>query len=461
MTNLSELSRFVKGEQKPAAQPVMPSELSRKFTDNPMTNFSELNRFVRNDQKQKPEEAAWTPPNFQAPVGTPPSLSSKRSMQPIAGGLGSQFSNTGRPGEIDQKKLSGTEERVAEFNKEVADLQQYVQPSTWDKISRSQSQLFSTGPDIYKGLDELEKNFDDYGQYIKRLAVKKGLSDVEEEKVVVKKEKPVKPVIEKEKVDKYYNEIATVADRYTKGDSLLSYRNQWDNAEGFEYIATPVKKDRDPSGSYRNVKGVAHFLLDASANPLKPYSHEYNQSYLQKAKENNDWIPTFETVDGDTGRVRLKYKKPDELTQSDKVYTPLRQMKFSEIRFDKTKKPEGFKSGIKEVTKNDGEGTYLIFKDRDGYSRFSGGSVVFIFKDKAGNTVVRDFAGSLNQIENEGVSIQKQYNIKPEELTIGYHDVGSFSAKPKANTQGELKNSQWDGYNPYDWTGGALLIPND
>jgi hypothetical protein len=202
-------------------------------------------------------------------------------------------------------------------------------------------------------------------------------------------------------------------------------------------------------------------LLDASANPIKPYSHEFNKSFLQKAKDNNDWIPTFQTVDASSDRVRLVYKKPDELTDADNVYAPLRQMKFSEINFSNTKTPKGFKTGIKEVTKNDGEGTYLIFKNRDGYSRFSGGSVVFIFKDKSGNTIVRDFAGSLNQIEKEGLDIQKQYNIKSEDLTIGYHDVGSFSAKPKANSKGELKTSQWNGFNPEAWTGGALLIPND
>jgi len=271
--------------------------------------------------------------------------------------------------------------------------------------------------------------------------------------------KQVKSNSNKNKVDEFYQEITTVPDSYSSKDSLISYRNQWDNKKGFEYIATPVKKDRSPTDKYQGVKGVGHFLLDASANPSKPYSHSYNKAYIDKAKKNNDWIPTFQPVKDNKDKVRLKYKKPDEINKEDQIYTPLRQMNFSEIRFDKTKRPEGFKSGIKEVTKNDGQGTYLIFKDRDGYSRFSGGSVVFIFKDKNNNTIVRDFAGSLNQIEWEGLQIQKQYSINPDQLTIGYHDVGSFSAKPKADSKGELKASQWAGYNPYGWTGGALLIP--
>ena len=143
------------------------------------------------------------------------------------------------------------------------------------------------------------------------------------------------------------------------------------------------------------------------------------------------------------------------------VVTPLRQMDFDNINFNKTQRPEGFKKGINEVTTKDGKGTYLLFKDRDGYSRFSGGSVVFIFKDEYGNTIVRDFAGSLNGIKNEGQEIKKEYKLKPNELTIGYHDVGSYSAKPKANKYGILKSSQWEGYNTAEPTGGALLIPKD
>jgi hypothetical protein len=154
----------------------------------------------------------------------------------------------------------------------------------------------------------------------------------------------------------------------------------------------------------------------------------------------------------------LKYKKPADIDKEDIVVSPLRQFKFSDIAFDKTQTPKGFQKGIKEVKTKQGEGTYIIFKDRSGYSRFSGGSVVFIFKDKYDNTIVRDFAGSINQIENEGIMIQSNYNLEPGELTIGYHDVGSFSAKPKAKA-GEISSKQWQGFNPGGMTGGALLIP--
>ena len=85
--------------------------------------------------------------------------------------------------------------------------------------------------------------------------------------------------------------------------------------------------------------------------------------------------------------------------------------------------------------------------------------MVFIFKDKYGNTIVRDYAGSLNGIENEGLQLMKDYNLKGNDLTIGYHDVGSFSAKPKS-VNGKLSSKQWEGFNDAGVTGGALIIPN-
>lgn len=310
--------------------------------------------------------------------------------------------------------------------------------------------------DIY--IDDL---FPVESQWADRFLEKQGVIEIKESKLDPKKTEakktPVKEVTPKPA--KFYQELGTVPDSYDPKNNLLSYRNQWDNKEGFEYIATPVKKDRSGKEEYRNVKGVGHFLLDASVADGKTFKWDDNESYLRDAKKNNEWIPAFTRVKGD--RVKLQYKKPNELTKKDIVVTPLRQMKYDDIRFDVVDRPIGFQKGIKEVKRNDGQGTYLIFKNRDGYSRFSGGSVVFIFKDQYGNTIVRDFAGSLNGIENEGINIKKEYKLKPGELTIGYHDVGSFSAKPKADSSGTVRSSQWEGFNNSGVTGGALLIPND
>jgi len=292
-------------------------------------------------------------------------------------------------------------------------------------------------------------------QWLRRKLEKEGRINTPDEIIKAPKESKIK-IVEQPKPKQFFEEISTVKDSYDKNNTLLSYRSQWNNDEGFRYLATPVRKDRRSSDEYNDVIGVGHFLLDASASKSKPYSHNYNKAFIDKAIKNNDWIPTFVNEEGDF--VRLKYKKPNEILETDKVITPLRQMTFNQIDFSQTQTPKGFKKGINEVMTKDGQGTYLLFKNRDGYSRFSGGSVVFIFKDKYGNTIVRDFAGSLNQIENEGANIQKQYNLKPQDLTIGYHDVGSFSAKIKAKN-GKLKGNQWSGFNNEGWTGGALLIP--
>jgi hypothetical protein len=382
----------------------------------------------------------------------PPSLTRTPSNQPIAGGLGSQFTNVGRAGVIDYNKFAQQQKEAKKSE---------AKSKTYKQIDASAS--------VRKGLLKEDKRLTDENfknraenekQWVKRFLDKKGVIDVQDYKLDPKKTQNKKaPVVSSTpKPAKFYQELGTVPDSYSPKNKLLSYRNQWDNKEGFEYIATPVKKDRTGKEEYKNVKGVGHFLLDGSVAEGKTYKWKDNDAYINRAKKNNEWIPAFTRVKGD--RVRLQYKKANELTKNDIVVSPLRQMRYDEIRFDKTQRPEGFQSGIKEVTKNDGQGTYLLFKDRNGYSRFSGGSVVFIFKDKYGNTIVRDYAGSLNGIENEGINIKKEYNLKPGELTIGYHDVGSFSAKPKSDSTGVLRSSQWDGFNDNGVTGGALLIPN-
>jgi hypothetical protein len=296
---------------------------------------------------------------------------------------------------------------------------------------------------------------DSQAQQVKRWLDKNNYLENQDIEITNKKESTIK---ETPQVEKSFEVIGTIPDSYNPSDSLLSYRSQWDNSKGFEYIPAPVKRDL-PSGGMKvsGVVGVGHFLLDASAAG-KTYSHEYNKKFLERAKQLNHWIPTFTRMKN--GRVLLKYKKFNEINQKDIVLSPLRQFNFSDIDFSKTQTPSGFKNSVKEVKTKDGKGTYLLFKSRDGYSRFSGGSVVFIFKDSYGNTIVRDFAGSLNQIENEGINIKKSFNLKDGDLTIGYHDVGSFSAKPKAK-EGVIDTEQWEGFNNEGMTGGALLIPID
>jgi hypothetical protein len=358
------------------------------------------------------------------------------------------------------KGISPIKVKPEQFVSDKSSVQKYAEDFVkfFESVPKTAEEFLETDPGKYIGRKVWETGVlpKEKQQQLQRKLDKEGVITIKDN--LIKPKAKVKTVKPEEKVDEFYQEVGTAIDSYDENNTLLSYRNQWDNNKGFRYLATPVKKDVEPDAEFSNVKGVGHFLLDASASKSKPYKHEYNDAYIKRAIENDDWIPVFKNEDGDY--VRVKYKKGSELTKNDSVITPLRQMKFDAIDFSKTQTPKGFKKGINEVMTKDGKGTYLIFKNRDGYSRFSGGSVVFIFKDKFGNTIVRDFAGSLNQIENEGIQIQKQYGINPKDLTIGYHDVGSFSAKVKADDSGKLKASQWSGFNNEEFTGGALLIPS-
>jgi hypothetical protein len=220
---------------------------------------------------------------------------------------------------------------------------------------------------------------------------------------------------------------------------------------------------------------------------------------LKKAIDKNEWIPTFTRGEGD--RIILQYKKPADIEEDTKrfiqeqynkikhfdavkderkrqhivepytkelynreqlVLAPLRQYKFSDIDFKGSKTITGFKSNIRALTTKDGGETHLVFKRKHGHDkvgRFDGASVVFIFEDKHGNIIVRDYSGSIKNIKEAGEDILKTYNIKPEELTIGYHDIGSFSAKPMSDKNKVLGANQWWSYNDDANTGSALIIP--
>jgi hypothetical protein len=256
--------------------------------------------------------------------------------------------------------------------------------------------------------------------------------------------------------------LSVVADSYNPTDSLLAYRSTWHNESGFDYIAGPNKTERQGKNlTIPGVLGVGHFLLDGSVyNFYNTYSHPYNQSFLASARANNDYIPVFTSVDSKKHIVVVRYLRPNEIDDRHgefKIVAPLRQFKASQIDWNRTGPVQGFKSNIKQILTKTGQKTNLIFKDRNGYSRFSGGSVVFIF-EKDGQRMVIDFAGSINMIQNETQRILRDYEIPEDQLTIGYHDVGSFSAKPKSKGS-DLQTSQYEGYNPAGVTGASLLIP--
>lgn len=314
---------------------------------------------------------------------------------------------------------------------------------------------------------------DDWKQSAIRKFVKLGMYDLSQKEATVeyKESKQKAPV--KDTVTEFTEIIGTVQDEFSsnKKDSLVMLRNQFDNSKGFTYRAGPMKS-RTPQGYVMpNSVGVAHFLiLDdqgvdlsefTSDQELKAASNLFKKRIGQDIKP-TDFIPTF--TRNENG-VTLKYKKASEVTDEDIVLTKMINYNFGQIDFKSNKSavPFGFKNNIRAIANEDGEALPSFLFSAQGknkYSRFSGASVVFIFQDKFGNTVVRDFTGSLEMIEKEGESIAKQYGVNKKNITLGVYDAGSYTGKPKANVKGELKTSQYVGYNTlHKNSAGALIIP--
>jgi len=275
----------------------------------------------------------------------------------------------------------------------------------------------------------------------------------------------------------YFQSLGAVKDGQGSGtDSLLMYRNQWFNDVGFEYLAGPSNSTRDRVGqmTFDNTVGVAHFyIMDDVGGDLSRYT---TTEKLNEAREvfkkrigtydikPTDYVPVFQFMPQNAqgeNTVKLKYKIASELSNDDIAVTKLLQWKFADINWDSQESL--YKASYCLTTKAGVKAQSFTFsKGADGkskYSRFSGSSIVFIFKDQKGNTIVREFTGSINGIKKEAESIMKDFSVEPEDLTLGAFDAGSFSAKPKAKN-GALDTNQWDGFNKiHPNAGSSLVIP--
>ena len=342
----------------------------------------------------------------------------------------------------------------------------------------------------------------------------------EEEKVDYKK-------IEEEKAKQAYLESQTYVENIPNTDKrIASFRVQTPASKGREYIAVPNQRNRDKSGKDRveGVQFIAQFLLDINATTQ---TEDKNPGFHENSRSFDGFVPVVTNQYGD--RVVVTYKRYSELdlgldegstiasltgdmmgavepgmeedvakrskkqrikqekkSTKDRILSPLRQFKFSDIDWDGegtrtmksarelTLKKEVGKSPYRKESGNEyngraisNNGVDLIYTPgkkseglgKDSYGKFVGGSVTFIFEDKAGNRFFRDVAGPVNQIKAEGESIAKTYGIDPSSITIGVHDVGSFSRKIRANSKGEIPYQEISDLNGEPDTGSALAIP--
>ena len=268
------------------------------------------------------------------------------------------------------------------------------------------------------------------------------------------------------------------------GDLML-YQNRFDAKEGFNYVPIKNYGKSDYGTEYNNVKGMAHFLLDSDLTD--GYKHDYAKNMIKQQWDGNPVAPASSVKDGyypvyeklDNGQVNIKYLKKDEIKDYESIASPLRQYKWSDLDWTGMTRAQGFQNTVasiptvKSYTYKDKDdkvrtshASHLIFPRAESrgqkgkYGRFGGSSVIFFVERPDGQREAIEMSGSINNIIEAGNQIMDKYKLKPEELIFGYHDVGSFSAKPEAKG-GTLKFPQWSRYNKDSnpWVGGGLAFP--
>lgn len=333
---------------------------------------------------------------------------------------------------------------------------------------------------------------EDVTQWAKRAMVKQGLANPDVDIIKAKKVTFTKPTTKAtDEVEARFELLGDVpAQKNSKEDKYFSYYNKFDRNKGFNYVPVKNVGASDVNTSYKNVAGIAHFILDTDL--ASNTQHKYGKGYVDEnlkgnpiAKGSTVTDPFVVEVTKNEDKVNIKYKRLSEVTDKSKVKTPLRQLRYTDLDWDgktevvftyddKGKRHSSFKSSIKSIpvkvpydvynpiTKKNEKSTSTDFifpnvaNGKDSYNKFGGGSVVFLANNKK---FAIDFAGSINQIKQTAEQIIKQENIKPEDLIIAYHDLGSFSAKPKARKNNTLSFYQWSDFNNQGYTGGALAIP--
>ena len=315
-----------------------------------------------------------------------------------------------------------------------------------------------------------------------RFLVKKGLYDYSknEETISISEIKEAPKEIKESSSDSAYEQAVTYTEvigkvkdshyraRKNVSDSLLLIRNQFLNKNGFTYVSGPVKSNINGNEKIKGVEGVAHFMIldtrggaDLTKKTDRAKLIEESNKFKEEIKKRNPnaFVPVFEILP--ENNVNVKYKKAKDLTSKDIAITRLSQWKFGDIDFNGRNENNGI-SGASDLTTKNGSrvGSLLVTsKGKDAYSRFSGGSVVFIFSDSKGNEIIRDFTGSINAIEREGNGIAESFGISKDDITIASYDAGSYTAKPSAK-DGVIETDQYKGYNIlHPNSAGSLMIP--
>lgn len=278
-------------------------------------------------------------------------------------------------------------------------------------------------------------------------------------------------------IDYGYKELATVRDMKGKAkDSLVSFMNVFDNGSGGRYnVGHNILEHKNDT--LKNSRAVAHFIMDGDILPSQQHTSPYadargniiGSSVPGKFINWSGWDTPEAFRMGykpnSDGTYNIVYRRNKDITPEEKkAYTfdlGVRQHKYSDIDWDGVGPSTGFLAKSNYIPLKNGKATSIPYKDKGSFSRFSGGSGVYVFTTPEGKQVGVDVAGSVNVIKDVGNQLIQKYKIKPEDLTFLYHDMGSYSAKPKADAQGNLNYQQWANYNTYNRgrSGAPIAIP--
>jgi uncharacterized membrane protein (UPF0127 family) len=401
-----------------------------------------------------------------------------------------KFDELGRPIELRQEEARRAQQRTGEVTP--------ASPNYSPKIE--QPKIKDTEP---SWTESAEAWVDEKISGAQRL-IGRVLPADEESLIEVPTENIIIPKVESKDlpIQETYTELGRYPDR--GGRELASFAHTFDNIEGGTYrIGPKVRELYDERGNLRegsqtNISGaaVAHFLRDSDISEnqqFAPPSWEIGSSNyeMRNASTEGKLIGYTEAQMKDPERYRMMYRKNEDGTYSVK-YKQLknigeadaewaydlpvsRQHRFSDIDWDRKGKSTGYQAlggrtyyiPLKANAQNiSSEGkfdhTSIPVGDPTEFSRFSGGSIILLFKDpKTGREIGVDVSGSKDALRDTGRKLIKQYGLREEDVTVAYHDMGSYSAKPAAK-DGKLDYNQWYDYNQYNrgMSGAPLIIAN-
>jgi hypothetical protein len=233
---------------------------------------------------------------------------------------------------------------------------------------------------------------------------------------------------------------------------------------------------------YEGVQGIAHFLIDSDLTDGR--IADDTRSAINSQKRKGNYVPYYKKSEDGTVNVRYaKGKEEYEKVKSEgyKEFANLRQIPLSEIDWNSSARPyhspqdgdkDGWKrkgekgkmfgKGISNILTKDGKDTWMIYKDVHGtdkkLGRFNGNSLVFLIETPKGR-IIRDFAGTVADIQKETKKIKDEYKIGNKDITLGFYDAGSYSAKPVADKDGRVYTDQWSSFNDDETSGASLMIP--